>query len=93
MLHQMASDINKLKRPFYLNLPLLSGNTEIIPQATSCRKPSEDGSLPQIHGRTITSPMNCAMRRPRRGSFSAKHSQNGNGLDRVHFYGFMENVS
>ena len=37
--------------------------------------------------------MNRAMMRLRRGSFKVKHSQNGNRLDRVHFYGSMANVS
>jgi hypothetical protein len=62
-------------------------------QATSYRKLSVDGSLLLIHGKTITSLANRDTKRPQRGSFKEKLSQNGNRLDRVRFYGSMANVS
>ena len=67
--------------------------TEIVLQATNGRKLSEDGSLLQIHGKTITLLMNPATRRQRLGSFKDKLSQNGNHLVRIHVYGSTGNVS
>ena len=62
-------------------------------QATICKKLFKDGLLRLIRGKIITWLMIRATRRPQCGSFRVKHSQNGNRLDRVPFYGFMANVS
>jgi len=85
--------MNKSKREFYVNIAVASGNTKIVWQATSGRKLSEDGSPLPIHGKIISSLMNPATKRPLRGSFKDKLSQNGNRLVRVLFYGSTGNVS
>ena len=86
MLHQMASEINKPKRQSYLNFAVnISGNTEIIWQATSCRKLFKNGFLRPTHGKITKSPVNRATRRRGHGSLKAKLSQNGNPLDQVLF--------
>ena len=67
--------------------------TEMVLQASSGKKLSEDGSLLQIHGKTITLLMNPATRRQRLGSFKDKLSQNGNRLVRILVYGSTGSVS
>jgi hypothetical protein len=67
--------------------------TEIVLQATSGRKLSEDGFLLRIHGKIITLLMNPATRGQRLGSFKDKLSQNGNYLAQILFYGSTGNVS
>jgi hypothetical protein len=67
--------------------------TEIVLQAASGIKLFEDGSPPQIHGKTTTLLMNPATRGQRLGSFKDKLSQNGNHLARILSYGSTGNVS
>src|SRR5487761_1192364 len=93
MLHQMASDINKSKRMLYMILPLMTGSTQIIWQATSCRKPCKDGFLRLTQGKIIKLPVNHATGRRGHGSLKAKLSQNGNPPDQVLFCVSMANVS
>jgi hypothetical protein len=93
MLHQMASDINKLTRQLDLNFAATVWKTQLVRQATSCRKLFEDGYLPPIHGKTITSPTSHVTRQLRCGLFEAKHSQHGDRLVRALFCGSMANVS
>jgi len=59
----------------------------------SCREIFEAGSPPQIHGKFTTLPVDHDTKRPGRGLSTARHSQNGNPLDRVLSYGLMGNVS
>ena len=64
----------------------------IVWQVTSCNRIFEDGSLPLIHGRITTLLANRATKGLRRGSFTAKRSQNGNRPNRAPFFGSTENV-
>ena len=93
ILHEVASDMNKLKRELALSLPLLAEMTVTAWQVTSCSKTSAIGSLLLIHGKTITLPMKAVTRRLQRGSFKAKLSQNGNYLNLVRCCGSTGNVS
>ena len=93
MLHRMASDKNKSMRQFFLKLPLLTGSTEIVWQATSYRGIFENGSLPLILGKTTTLPANRTTKGLRHGSFKATRSRNGKHQDQVPFYGSTGNVS
>jgi len=92
ILHEVASDMNKLKRELVLTLPLLAEITVIAWQVTSCSKISAIGSLLLIHGKITTLPGHRITQGRRRGSLMASRSQNGNRRRRVPFFGSMENV-
>jgi hypothetical protein len=92
ILHEVASDMNKLKRELVLTLPLLAEITVIAWQVTSYSKISAIGSLLLIHGKTTILPADRITQGRRSGSFMATHSRNGNRRRRVPFFGSMENV-
>jgi hypothetical protein len=92
ILHDVASNMNKLKRELASTLPLPAEITVIVWQATSCSKISAIGSVLLIHGKITTLPGNRITQGRRRGSFTATCSQNGNRRHRVPFCGSMENV-
>ena len=92
ILHEVASDMNKLKRELVLTLPLLAEITVIAWQVTSCNKISAIGSLLLIHGEITILPGNRITQGRRSGSFMATRSQNGNRRRRVPFFGSMVNV-
>jgi hypothetical protein len=92
ILHEVASNMNKLKRELVLTLPLLAEIMVIAWQVTSCSKISAIGSPLLIHGRIIILPGNRITQGRRSGSFMATCSQNGNHHHRVPFFGSMENV-
>jgi hypothetical protein len=73
-------------------LPLLAGSTEIVWQVINCREIFGAGSLPPIHGKISTSPMNHATVRLGHGSFKVIRSWNGDNPDRIPYYGSMGNV-
>jgi hypothetical protein len=90
----MANVVNELNRQFLSeHFAVLPGSAEIVWQVTSCRGIFEAGSPPQIHGKITTSPVDHGTKRPGRGLLTARHSQNGNLLDRVPSCGLMGNVS
>jgi hypothetical protein len=70
----------------------MSGRAETVLQVPDCRKTSENGSLLQIHGKTITLlvDLNTVGQQP--GLPKEAYSQNGSHLDQTLSYGFMENV-
>src|SRR5579863_5135099 len=78
---------------YFLILPLLTRSTEIGWQVTSCGEIFEIGSFPLIHGKTTILPVNRTTRGLQRGFFKATRIRNGKHPDRVHFYGYMGNVS
>ena len=92
ILHEVASDMNKLKRELVLMLPLLAEITVIAWQVTSCNKISAIGSLLLIHGRTTILPEHRNTQGRGSGSLMASRSQNGDRRRRVPFFGSMENV-
>jgi hypothetical protein len=92
ILHEVASDMNKLKRELALSLPLLAEMTVTAWQVTSYSKTSAIGSLLLIHGKITILPGNRIIQGRRSGSFMATRSQNGNRCRRVPFFGSMENV-
>jgi hypothetical protein len=54
MIQQMASEMNKSKRQYFLKLSLLTRIAEILWQVISYNKMFEVGSLPLIHGKIKT---------------------------------------
>src|SRR5438445_531983 len=92
MLHELASDINKLKRRLSTFL-LVIKVSENVWQAISYRMIFEAGSHPPIHGKITTSHANLGTTEPRIGSFKARRSLNGNCPDQVPFFGSTVNVS
>jgi hypothetical protein len=92
LLQQMASDMNKSKRPSFPMSPLLNENAEIVLQATSWQKIFEVGSLHLIHGKTRMRSANCGTLGLRRGFSMAKRSRIGNRPSRVIFFRSVENV-
>jgi len=92
ILHEVASDMNKLKRELVLTLPLLAEITVIAWQVTSCSKISAIGSLLLIHGRITILPGHRITQGRGSGSLMATRSQNGDRRRRVPFFGSMENV-
>jgi hypothetical protein len=93
ILHQMVSDKNKSKRQLFSTFPPMTGKPNIDRQVTSCGEIFEAGSLLLTRGKITTSLANLGTARPQSGSFKVTRSPNGNRPDRVHFYGFMGNVS
>jgi hypothetical protein len=93
ILHQVVSDINKLKRQYSLTVPLLPRIIGIVWQVTNCGKIFFVGYLPQIHGKVTTSPAHRGKARPGHGSLTAIRFRNGKNTDPSPFYGFMGNVS
>ena len=89
-MQEMASDMNKLKRPLLLRIIILY--IETISQVTSCKRTLQVGSLRQIHGRTTISPANLATMEQRNGSFKVIFSSNGYHPAQLLCCGFMENV-
>ena len=65
----------------------------IVWQVKSCDKIFAVGYLRLTHGKITILPVDRGIPGPGRGSHKATHSQNGKQPDRVHFYGFMANVS
>ena len=62
-------------------------------QVKSCDKIFVAGCLRLTHGKITILLAHRGIPGPGRGSFKATRSQNGRHPDRVHFYGFMGNVS
>jgi hypothetical protein len=89
----MASEMSKSKRQIFFKLSLLIGITEVISQVTSYSKMYEVGSVHLIRGKTTILRVDPDTPKQRHGLSKVAPSRNGNYPDRVHFYGFMANVS
>jgi hypothetical protein len=92
IIQQIASDINKSKRPLFLIFAFADRKAESVWQEKNGNKTFEAGYLPLTRGKIIISHLNRATAGLPRGSSKATHSPNGNRPDRVLFCGFMANV-
>ena len=93
IIQELTSEMNKLKRKIFHEFALLTGITEVVLQATSHNRIFEVGSLHLTHGKITILPVDRDTQERQRGLSEAAPSRNGNRLDQVRFYGFMENVS
>ena len=92
-MHQVASDLNKVKREPFLMLWWPTRITKIVQQVTAYREIFSGGYHHLMPGTTITLPVNHAIMGLQTGSFRAIRFQNGERRkSQVHFYGSMGNV-